>query len=306
MIVLCGIPSEAPVEMVRSALDELGYAYVMLNQRRFAESALDLEIAGGGLRGCLTIDRRAIPCADITGIYARVMDWHVMPEIAEAPAESGAAERCGLWHDALAAWMEVAATRVMNRASAMASNQSKPYQAQLIRQAGLRVPETLVTNDPDEVQAFRAEHGRIIYKSISGMRSIVRLLDDHDLRRLGHIRWCPVQFQRFIAGTNVRVHVVSGRTFATRIETDRVDYRYAHRDGGSADLAPFDLPDDVAEKCVALTGGLGLELAGIDLLFGRDGVYCFEVNPSPAFSYFERETGQPIARAIALALAGDG
>jgi glutathione synthase/RimK-type ligase-like ATP-grasp enzyme len=114
-----------------------------------------------------------------------------------------------------------------------------------------------------------------------------------------------VQFQRYIAGTNVRVHVVSGQTFATRIETDRVDYRYAHRDGGSAALEPFRLPDDVAEKCVALAADLGLELAGIDLLFADDGVYCFEVNPSPAFSYFERETGQPIARAIALALAGE-
>jgi hypothetical protein len=31
----------------------------------------------------------------------------------------------------------------------------------------------------------------------------------------------------------------------------------------------------------------------------------FEVNPSPAFSYFERDAGQPIARAIALALAGE-
>jgi hypothetical protein len=32
-------------------------------------------------------------------------------------------------------------------------------------------------------------------------------------------------------------------------------------------------------------------------------VICFEVNPSPAFSYYERHTGQPIARELALWLA---
>jgi D-alanine-D-alanine ligase-like ATP-grasp enzyme len=32
--------------------------------------------------------------------------------------------------------------------------------------------------------------------------------------------------------------------------------------------------------------------------------YCFEVNPSPGFSYFENLTGQPIAKAIATYLTG--
>ena len=32
-------------------------------------------------------------------------------------------------------------------------------------------------------------------------------------------------------------------------------------------------------------------------------VYCFEVNPSPGFSYFEAHTEQPIANAVARYLA---
>jgi hypothetical protein len=31
--------------------------------------------------------------------------------------------------------------------------------------------------------------------------------------------------------------------------------------------------------------------------------YCLEVNPSPAFSYYEDSTGQPIAAALAAYLA---
>jgi glutathione synthase/RimK-type ligase-like ATP-grasp enzyme len=96
----------------------------------------------------------------------------------------------------------------MNRAGAGTSNSSKPFQAQLIQRAGFNVPETLVTNDPELVCEFRDRHGRVIYKSMSEVRSIVRFLDDEAINRLDLLRWCPVQFQRYIPGVNVRVHTV--------------------------------------------------------------------------------------------------
>jgi hypothetical protein len=135
------------------------------------------------------------------------------------------------------------------------------------------------------------------------VRSIVKFLDDNAASRLELIRWCPVQFQRYIEGVNIRVHTVAGEVFATRIDTDRVDYRYATSDGGYADLKPSTLPDDTAARCLALAAGLGLELAGIDLIVTDDGeVFCLEVNPGPAFSYYEANSGQEISRAIAHAL----
>jgi glutathione synthase/RimK-type ligase-like ATP-grasp enzyme len=57
--------------------------------------------------------------------------------------------------------------------------------------------------------------------------------------------------------------------------------------------------------CVKLSAGLGLAFAGIDLkITPEHDVYCFEVNPSPAFSYYESQTGQPISRAVADYLSG--
>ena len=51
---------------------------------------------------------------------------------------------------------------------------------------------------------------------------------------------------------------------------------------------------------VALTADLGLEFADIDLKITPDGeVYCFEVNPSPAYTYFSGQTKQPIPEALA-------
>ncbi len=51
---------------------------------------------------------------------------------------------------------------------------------------------------------------------------------------------------------------------------------------------------------VALTRGLGLAFAGIDLKITPDGeIFRFEVNPCPAFSFYEANTEQPIALAVA-------
>ncbi|MFD4535840.1 ATP-grasp domain-containing protein [Kitasatospora sp. NPDC059811] len=302
MIVVCGIASESPLARVRAELDSLGLPYAMLHQRRFEELPFEVEATGTAVRGRIPYDGGSIDCATVTGIYLRLMEWRRLPEVREAGEDT--VRRCRSWHTALSTWAELAPGCVMNRESAMASNTSKPHQAQLIQQSGFRAPETLVTNDPDLVHEFHARHGELVYKSISGVRSIVRTLDREALDRLPLIRYCPVQFQRYVTGTNVRVHTVAGEVFATRIETDRVDYRYARSDGGRAELSPWQPPDDLAERCLHLAARLGLALAGIDLMLADDGeVYCFEVNPCPAFNYYEANTGQPIAHAIALALA---
>ena len=166
------------------------------------------------------------------------------------------------------------------------------------------IPPTLVTSEPDEVLAFLSRHGRVIYKSLSSVRSIVQQLDDAALARLDRIRWCPTQFQAFVAGTNVRVHVIGDRVYATAVSTEATDYRYAARQAGkSAELREVRLSDELAQRCIDLARYLGLEFAGIDLkVTSDDEVYCFEVNPSPAFSYYENNTGQPIALGVALRL----
>lgn len=170
---------------------------------------------------------------------------------------------------------------------------------------GFRTPETLISNEPDEVRAFAADHGAVINKSISGIRSIVAEFDVADYERLDRIRWCPVQFQQRVEGTDMRVHVIGDEVFATEIVTTGVDYRYAARDGGSTELSAIDLPVELAGRRIEMTAALGLALAGIDLRRTPGGeFYCFEVNPSPAFSYYELNTGQPISSAIAAYLDG--
>jgi ribosomal protein S6-L-glutamate ligase RimK-like protein len=301
VILLCGIPSESPLAMVTAELERLRTPHIVFNQRRFAETTLEWELGGGQPTGRLRIDGHGCRLEDVWGVYTRMMDDSRLPELEREPPASRARLRSRALHDTLYQWQEVTPARVVNRPSVQGSNASKPYQAQLIAGAGLHVPETLITNQPDLVREFQQQHGRVVYKSMSGVRSIVKLLDDDDLRRLERIRACPVQFQAFVGGTDVRVHVVGDRVFATEIASRATDYRY----GGDAELRPRTLPDDLTETCVRLAAKLELPFAGIDLRVAGDGrVFCFEVNPSPAFSYYESHTRQPIARAVARYLCG--
>src|SRR5437588_658130 len=140
---------------------------------------------------------------------------------------------------------------------------------------------------------------------MSGVRSVVHMLTDLDVQRLDRIRWCPVQFQAFVDGVDVRVHTVGETVFAARITSWATDYRYGDRFGAPpATVEPYALDDDLAVRCVTLARDLDLELAGIDLRITPEGeAVCFEVNPSPAFSYYEQRAGLPIAAALALRLA---
>ena len=305
MILLCGITTESPLALVREALDEMEAPYVFLNQRRFSVMKMALEISQGRTSGRLDVNGDSYSLDEFSAIFSRMMDYRFLPELKEKPQGSPEHLLCQNLLDTLTRWAEIAPARVVNRVAPMGSNFSKPFQAQLISQFGFEVPETLITNDPDLVRDFRARHQKIIYKSISGVRSIVQTFRDEDLDRLEHIRWCPTQFQAFVEGTNVRVHTVGEKVFPTAIRTDATDYRYAQRQAGNpAELREVELSDELAEMCVRLAEGLGLAFAGIDLKITPDNrVYCFEVNPSPAFSYYEANTGQPIARAVAEYLA---
>jgi hypothetical protein len=264
-----------------------------------AQTALDrerliVELGPSGVEGVLLVAGQRIPLDRIGAIYARPLE---LPRKWFAPE---GVRRAQVMHAELFEWLDVSRALVVNRPRSMQANASKPLQAQLIGATGLEVPETLVTSDPSEVDAFRREHGRIIFKSSSGVRSIVRELDEAALARLPMLAALPVQFQAHVPGVDVRVHVVGARTYAAEIESAVIDYRYPVAGGPETALRSTRVPDEVARRCVELARSMDLPLAGVDLRRRPDGRYvCFEVNPMPAYTYFEAQTGLPISRALA-------
>lgn len=301
MIVIAGIPSEPPIELAIDAAVAAGIDHVVVNQRHAADYDIQLQI-GERVTGSLVVDGRTIDLDEVDGIYWRMMEPERLPENGSGARERDR-QRSLMFHQAFTNWVDTASCRVANRLAPMGSNASKPYQALLIERVGFATPATVITTVAADVVEAHADWGPLIYKSASSVRSIVRTLDEPTVDTLSSVALLPTQFQQTVPGTDVRVHVVGHDVHATEIVSDAVDYRYARRDGLESELRPYELPGVVANRCRALADSLDLPFCGIDLrrtdhARGAPVWTCFEVNPSPGYSYYEHHTDQGISGSL--------
>ncbi|MBD2198745.1 MULTISPECIES: ATP-grasp domain-containing protein [Calothrix] len=308
LILLWGISEESPLAAVYSELNHLGVPTVILDQRDILDTEIELCVGDlqRPIQGQIRTWYQKIDLSEITAAYLRPYDSRRLPQITASGANSPAWQHAIAVDDTLMGWSEITPAFVINRPSFMAANGSKPYQLQQIRSLGFKVPDTLVTTDPEAVRAFWQLHGNVIYKSISGIRSKVSRLGVEHLERLDDVAWCPTQFQQYIPGRDYRVHVVGTEVFASEIVSQADDYRYAAEDDESTEIRACYLPQEVEQQCRILAKAINLPLCGIDLRRTPTGEwYCFEVNPSPGFTYYQQFTGQPISQAIANLLIGN-
>ena len=304
MIVLWGLPGDRPLAAVRNVLRRWGCPVVFLDQHAVHETDVELSV-GPTVKGTLWIRDQAVDLNTITALYPRLYDVRLLPCLKNEEPGSQAWQHALAVDDILMSWAELTSALVVNRPSAMAANSSKPYQLAWIRSFGFKVPETLMTTDPSAVLQFWQCYGTVIYKSMSGIRSIVTRLTPEDRERLENVVWCPTQFQRYISGIDYRVHVIGKEVFACTIVSEADDYRYAARKGKVATIQACELPEAIANLCKELAVAMDLQVIGVDLRCTPDGQwYCFEVNPSPGFTYFQQATKQPMDEAIAKLLGG--
>jgi hypothetical protein len=201
-------------------------------------------------------------------------------------------------------WLNHLPGTVVNRPGTGRANGSKPFQMARLARRGLDIPPWCLTNDPVAAREFAGAHaGDVIVKSPSGLRSQVRRLSNDLLHRLDG-GTTPVILQRYVAGADVRVHVVLGPkgipdalAFATEVSGgEGVDYRFESDD---RQYRAGDIPTSVEEACARAAASEGLLLAGLDFKVDADGRYwCLEMNPVPTFLPYEASTGQPIAAAV--------
>lgn len=289
MILVWGLADDPPTRSILHALARAGAPHILIDQAAGLPDAARFSF-GANLGG--RID--ALDLDTVTAAFIRPHDGPVLTRHFSGPPPP--ADEFMRFNHCLAAWTELSLALVINRLSVQASNTSKLYQASIIRAEGFGVPDSLATTDPVAARDFVDRHRAVVYKSLSGVRSIVRRLGTDELDRLADVHACPTMFQAYVGGTDYRVHVVGQDVFPTMVVSDEDDYRYDYL----TERLTVRLPEFVAERCVRLARTLGLGLAGIDLRLTPDGDWvCFEVNPSPAFPYFE-ETNEIADATVAL------
>ena len=103
----------------------------------------------------------------------------------------------------------------------------------------------------------------------------------------------------------LRVTVVGKKTFACRIdsqaltdETGKIDWRQGYEHGMKQ--TAFNLPEDIADKCLEYLRCLGLNFGCFDFIVTPSGEYVFlECNPNGQWLWVEDATGLKISEAIA-------
>ncbi|MBZ4414397.1 hypothetical protein K8640_39890 [Myxococcus sp. XM-1-1-1] len=176
----------------------------------------------------------------------------------------------------------------------------KPVQLSALEAAGLPVPRTLWTNEPEAVRRF-ASGGRVAYKPVMGGAATQELLpEDLTDARLAALAASPVTFQELLPGEDIRVFVLDGEVIASlHIVTSALDFRQ-----NEERIEQVVLPDAVARQCVRACEVLGLRWTGLDLKRGVDGELKFlELNGSPMFLGFDAGGGTDVAGHFTRALA---
>ena len=203
--------------------------------------------------------------------------------------------------------LEALGVPLVNGSRAIECSRDKLRALQLLAEQGVPVPRTVLARGKGDLEALVAQVGGLpaILKLPQGTQGVGVMIAHSmaevesiltTLRDLGQ----EILLQEFIAeskGCDVRALVVGGRVVgAMRREARSGEFRSnLHRGGAGRSL---ELDAAFAEAAVRAARGLGLEVAGVDLLESAGGPKVVEVNSSPGFEGLEKATGLDVAGAI--------
>jgi glutathione synthase/RimK-type ligase-like ATP-grasp enzyme len=169
----------------------------------------------------------------------------------------------------------------------------KLYQLQVARKHGFRVPDTLISNDPEAVKQFHDRHdGRIIIKAARNSGRVFLSTRQVDLEKLSdeQIRAVPSIYQELIPGSyHLRVNCFGRAIHAALIETDALDWR----PDINVPIRRYVMNADLEDRITALLEAFDLKVGVMDLkISGPGDLVWFEVNPQGQFLFLEPLTGQ--------------
>ena len=193
--------------------------------------------------------------------------------------------------------LERLGVQTFNTSESIEVVKDKLYSHQILAQSNLPVAKTMLAKFPVEVDKVEQSIGfPVVVKTISGSQGTGVFLCENrgsleDLMELVGATKSNVNIimQEFIAssrGRDLRVITVGGRAVACmqRVSQDG-SFKANISRGGRAE--PFDITPEIEWLSTEVARLLGLDIAGIDLLFDGDHYRICEANSSPGFQGME-------------------
>jgi ribosomal protein S6--L-glutamate ligase len=202
---------------------------------------------------------------------------------------------------------EIMGVYSLNESVAIGRARDKLRALQLLARAGLGLPITGFAHSPDDIKS--------LIKLVGGAPLVIKLLEGTqgkgvvlaetakasesviDAFRELDANFLLQEFVREAGGADIRCFVVGNRVVAAMMRQSKEgEFRSNLHRGGTATLVK--LTPKERGTAVKAAKVMGLNVAGVDIMRGKDGPLVLEVNSSPGLEGIENATGKDVAGMI--------
>ncbi len=190
---------------------------------------------------------------------------------------------------------------------ALGRSRDKLRSLQILSRAGLGLPKTVFTNYSKNVKEVIEGVGGapMVIKLLEGTQGVGVVLAETNNAAESVLdafnglkaRVIAQEFIKEAGGADIRAFVVDGVVVGAMKRTGKKgEFRSNLHRGGTAEI--IELSDEEENAALKAARVMGLGIAGVDMLQGKNGPLIMEVNSSPGLEGIESATGVDIARSI--------
>lgn len=167
--------------------------------------------------------------------------------------------------------------------------ENKYYQMELANEIGLVMPETLISNDKQELLAFAKKYEKVLMKLMSqeiydlgdnDFRGFyTNVISEKELEKFGELEENPIVLQPYIEKAyEVRYTVVGNRHFVCKIDSQksaRAKYDWRRYDIPSTPHSAIEPPEEIRQMVTEMLSKLELEYGAFDFIVTPDEKWVF-------------------------------
>lgn len=196
----------------------------------------------------------------------------------------------------------------VNSSASIDTVKDKLFTQQILAQRGIPVPKTMLVKFPVPVDLVETQIGfPVVVKMLTGSQGSGVFLSEtrdsfRDLMQFVEAanRSANIIIQEFVAdshGRDLRVFVVGGRAIAT-MERCGANGTFKANFSAGGTVRAYETTPEIEWLATQTAQILGLEIAGIDLLFDASHFKVCEANSSPGFQGLEGACAVDVPRAV--------
>lgn len=313
LILLVGRLTDPHIKGIQNELNSMREEYLLIDSLSTTDSII-VDNKKGNFSGVLQINGKRIDLETIKSVWNSnalqiINEKNLLDQSKEFVEKEWTEGIMSLWNTVKGKWV--------NHPLAISSISNRVKQLQIATKIGLKIPKTLVTNNPEEMNEFFTEcKGEMIAKTLassqglpSGKMIFTHKLSKKDILHSGNLKYAPVMFQEYVSKkTEFRVTVIGDHIHSAEIQSQRSpktqhDWRN-YDDFSKTPYTESKLPEEISKKLLKTMREFNLNFGACDLIRTPEDEFVFlEINPNGRWWWIQELTNMPIAKNVAKFLA---